>query len=69
MKIIIFGLLAAILVSLGSGLFFLTKERDDPTKLLRSLQIRIALTVVLVGFLVLSYVFGFIAAPDAVAGN
>ncbi len=60
MKIIVIGLLAAIIVSLGSGLFFLTKERDDPTKLLRSLQIRIALSITLVVVLVLAWQFGWI---------
>lgn len=60
MKILILGLLAAIVISLGSGLFFLTKERDDPKKLLRSLQVRIALSVLLVGILVLSWIFGWI---------
>ena len=60
MKIIVIGLLAAIIVSLGSGLFFLTKERDDPTKLLRSLQIRIVLSITLVVVLVLAWQFGWI---------
>ena len=64
MKFIIIGLLVAIIASLASGLFFLTKEKDDPTKLLRSLQIRIALTVTLVGFLVASYFFGWITMPQ-----
>ena len=64
MKILIFGLLIAILASLASGLFFLAREKDDPTKLLRSLQIRIVLTLTLVGVLVAAYVFGFIEGPQ-----
>lgn len=63
MKILILGLLAAIVISLGSGLFFLTKERDDPKKLLRSLQVRIALSILLVGVLVVSWFLGWVPDP------
>lgn len=60
MKIVILLLLAAIVASLGSGLFFLTKKNDDPTRLLRSLQIRVVLSVTLVALLVAAYFFGWI---------
>ena len=63
MKLLVIALLIAILVSLGFGLFYLTRERDNPRKLLRSLQIRIALTLGLVSVLVLAYVFGVIVPP------
>ncbi len=63
MKIIIIGLLLAILASLASGLFFLTKKNDDPTKLLRSLQIRIALSITLVVVLVVAWFSGLITPP------
>ncbi len=63
MKLIIIGLLLAILASLASGLFFLTKEKDDPTKLLRSLQIRIALSIALVVVLVVAWFSGLITPP------
>jgi len=63
MKILVIALLFAIIVSLGFGLFYLTKERDNPRKLLRSLQVRIALTLSLVAVLVLAYVTGFIVPP------
>ncbi len=65
MKLIIIGLLLAILASLASGLFFLTKEKDDPTKLLRSLQIRIALSITLVVVLVVAWFSGVITPPPA----
>lgn len=63
MKIIIIGLLLAILASLASGLFFLAKKNDDPTRLLRSLQIRIGLTITLVVVLVAAWFGGFITPP------
>jgi hypothetical protein len=61
MKVIVLLLLAAIAASLFSGLFFLTRKNRDSTQLLRSLKIRVALSIVLIVFLVASYQLGFIA--------
>ena len=65
MKIIVLLLLAAVVVSLGSGLFFLAKDKDrqDSSRLLRSLQVRVALSIVLILFLVMSFAFGWITPP------
>lgn len=60
MKIIVFALLAAILISLGSGLFYLSRDDADSTKLLRALKVRVALSAVLIIFLVASYLLGWI---------
>lgn len=62
MKLIVLILLAAIVISLGSGLFFLAREQRDSPKLLKALRIRVALSVVLIVFLVASYQFGWISA-------
>jgi hypothetical protein len=64
MKIIVFVLLAAVLVSLFSGLFFLVKDKDTPdsTRMLTSLKIRVILSLALIFFLVLSYTLGWIPA-------
>jgi hypothetical protein len=64
MKIIVFVLLAAVLVSLFSGLFFLVKDKDSPdsTRMLTSLKIRVGLSLALILFLVLSYSLGWIPA-------
>ena len=64
MKIIVFVLLAAVVVSLFSGLVFLVKDKDssDSTRMLTSLKIRVALSVALIFFLVLAYSFGWIPA-------
>ena len=69
MKIIILLLLAAIVVSLGSGLFFLTKSKgeDNSPRLLRALKIRVALSVLLILVLVLSFYFGWIPMPEVTA--
>ena len=59
MKYLIYVLLAAIIVSLGTGLFYLRGERADSTKMLRALKVRVALSAVLIGFLVLAYSMGW----------
>lgn len=60
MKYVVFILLGAILASLGSGLFYLSRDNADSNKLLRSLKIRVALSVLLILFLIASYLFGWI---------
>ena len=60
MKFIVFILLAAILISLGSGLFYLRREDADSPKMLRALQVRVGLSLVLILFLVASYFLGWI---------
>ena len=60
MKSIVILLLAAIVISLGSGLFFLTKDRQDSTRMLKALKIRVALSVVLIVFLVSAFYFGWL---------
>ena len=63
MKFIVLILLAAVVVSLFSGLFFLVKDRDSPrsTRMLTSLKIRVGLSIALVVFLVAAYSFGWLS--------
>ncbi len=63
MKYIVYALLAAIVISLGTGLFYLRREDADSPKMLRALQIRVALSLVLIIVLVAAYFFGWINAP------
>ena len=60
MKYLIYALLAAIVVSLGTGLFYLRRDDADSPKVLRALQIRVALSLVLIIVLVGAYFFGWI---------
>ena len=64
MKALILILLAAVVVSLFSGLFFLVKDRDSPesTRMLTSLKIRVVLSISLIVFLVAAYSFGWISS-------
>jgi succinate dehydrogenase hydrophobic anchor subunit len=60
MKFIVLILLVAILVSLGSGLYHLSGDEADSTKVLKALKIRVALSAILIIFLVASYYMGWI---------
>ncbi len=62
MKYVVYILLAAIVASLMSGLFYLRKDGGDSEKLLKALKVRVALSAVLVGFLVLGYFMGWFQA-------
>ena len=60
MKYIVLILLAAIVMSLGTGLFYLRREDADSPKMLRALQVRVGLSLVLILFLIGSYFLGWI---------
>jgi hypothetical protein len=61
MKLIVLVMLAAIVASLGASLFFLYRDQDGSTRVLKVLKIRVALSIVLVVFLVVAYSLGWIA--------
>lgn len=63
MKYVVFVLLAAIVISLGTGLFYLRREDADSPKMLRALEVRVGLSLVLILFLVASYFLGWIEPP------
>jgi hypothetical protein len=60
MKIVVFVLLAAIVISLFTGLFHLSRDDSDSVKVLKALKIRVVLSAVLISFLVASYYMGYI---------
>jgi hypothetical protein len=59
-KILILIVLAAILASLGSGLFHLVKDERDSKRTVNALTIRIALSVLLFVLLLVAYLNGSI---------
>jgi hypothetical protein len=61
MKVIVFILLAAIVFSLGSGLYFLTKDKQNSTRMLTALKVRVALSIILIAFLLSAFYFGWIS--------
>ncbi|MEJ2275310.1 MAG: twin transmembrane helix small protein [Woeseiaceae bacterium] len=60
MKFVVYALLAAIVVSLFTALFYLRRDDADSPKMLRALQVRVALSAVLIAFLVVSYFMGWL---------
>ena len=59
MKIVILGLLLAIVASLFSGLYFVGKDRGGSNRAVTSLTVRIALSVVVFGLLMGTHYFGW----------
>jgi hypothetical protein len=66
MKLLVIAVLLGILASLGSGLYFLVKDKDGSGRVLRALTIRIAFSVLLFLILMGAWFTGLIepnAAP------
>ena len=61
MKATVLLILLAILISLGSGLYYLIKDREGSPRLMKALTIRVALSAVLILFLIVSYSMGWIS--------
>ncbi|MGI9222485.1 MAG: twin transmembrane helix small protein [Woeseiaceae bacterium] len=59
MKLVVIVLLLAIVASLGSSLFYLAKDDQNSPRVLKALKIRVALSAVLIVFLVASYYLGW----------
>ena len=59
-KFLVLLLLAAILVSLFSGLFFLNRDEGDSRRTLRALTVRITLSVLLFLVLLIAWLTGAI---------
>jgi cytochrome bd-type quinol oxidase subunit 2 len=67
-KILIIVTLFAIIASLGSALFHMSKDKGDSKKMVRALTIRIGLSVVLFILLMLAWYNGLIQ-PHGLQGN
>ncbi len=61
MKATVLEILLAILISLGSGLYYLIKDREGSPRLMKALTIRVALSAALILFLIISYSMGWIS--------
>jgi hypothetical protein len=58
-KLVVVVLLLAIVASLGSGLFYLAKDDKNSPRVLNALKIRVALSAILILFLLLSFYMGW----------
>lgn len=61
MKLVVLAMLAAIVASLGASLFFLYRDQDGSTRVLKALKIRVALSIALILLLVVAYSLGWIS--------
>ena len=59
-KLILIGLLLAIVASLFSGLFFLMKDDSSRRRTLTALKIRVGLSITLLIFLALAFANGWL---------
>ena len=60
MRYIVIGALIVIVATLGSALYYLYHDRGHGTRMVKALAIRVALSVALIIFLVVSYRLGWI---------
>jgi hypothetical protein len=65
MKLLVIVVLIGILVSLGSGLVFLVKDKDDSRRVLRALTLRVALSVLLFLLIMGAWFMGLIQPNQA----
>jgi hypothetical protein len=66
-KIVVILLLLAIVASLLSSMVFLVKDPSSSRRTLTGLKLRVALSVTLILFVLLSYSLGWIS-PHGIAG-
>lgn len=60
MKMFVVGILALILMSLGSALFYLVRDKGTTNRTVKALTIRVALSITLFIVLMAGYYFGLI---------
>jgi hypothetical protein len=60
MRILVLALIGLILVSLGSALFFLVRDKGQSTRTVKALAVRVALSIALFLLLMIGYKLGFI---------
>jgi Protein of unknown function (DUF2909) len=60
MKILIVLMFLAIISSLGSGLYFMMRDKGKSNRMLNSLKIRISLSVILITLILIFYYMGWI---------
>ena len=60
MKIFVIAMLIAIIASLGSGLFFLSKDDQGSPRVLKALKVRVALSAILLLALLAAYFLGWL---------
>jgi hypothetical protein len=60
MKIIVLALVAAVIVSLFAGLYFVYKDKGNSTRAVKALTIRVVLQAIIIALLFGGLLLGFI---------
>jgi len=60
MRYFVIGMLVLIVLSLGSALFYLVRDRGQSMRTVKALAVRVALSITLFLILIAGYYFGFI---------
>ena len=60
MKVVVVVGLIAIVTALFAALVFLHRDRGSGTRMVKALAVRVGLSILLIGFLVVSYLAGWI---------
>jgi hypothetical protein len=60
MRILVLAIIALILISLGSALFFLVRDKGQSMRTVKALAVRVALSLLLFLLLMIGYKLGFI---------
>ncbi|HET7676030.1 MAG TPA: twin transmembrane helix small protein [Gammaproteobacteria bacterium] len=68
-KVIVIAILAVVILSLGSGMFYLVRDTSDSRRTVKALTIRITLSLVLIGVLFLLYALGLVHPHNVVPGR
>jgi hypothetical protein len=58
MRYVVIAVLAMIVASLGSAIFFMMHDRGNSRRMVKALAIRVGLSVALFAFLMAGYYFG-----------
>lgn len=67
MKLLVLALFVAIVASLGSGLYYLTKDNQGSPRVLMALKIRVALSALLILFLLVAYFAGWMEPANTMS--
>jgi len=60
MRLLVLAFIGLILISLGSALFFLVRDKGQSTRTVKALAVRVALSIALFLLLMIAYKLGFI---------
>jgi hypothetical protein len=60
MRYVVIAMLLLIVASLGSAVFFMMRDREGGTRMVKALALRVGLSVLLFASLMAAYYFGWI---------